>query len=111
MALQSKHCEPCKGGEDPMGNEEENQMISQIENWSLERDGEHHIHKGFKFNDFRQAMKFVNKVADLANEEAHHPDLCISYNQVDVTLFTHKIGGLHENDFIMASKIDHISGV
>ncbi len=67
------------------------------------------IHHQFKFKDFRQAMKFVNQVADIANEEDHHPDICIFYNKVDITLWTHFIKGLHENDFILAAKIEKLT--
>lgn len=74
----------------------------------LIRDGTHKIRKQFKFKDFKKAMEFVNEVADLAESEGHHPDIKIVYNKVQLDLFTHAVGGLSENDFIMASKINKI---
>jgi 4a-hydroxytetrahydrobiopterin dehydratase len=62
----------------------------------------------FEFRDFVQAMRFVNRVADLAEQQGHHPDIAIHWNKVDLTLWTHKIGGLHENDFILAAKINRL---
>jgi len=64
----------------------------------------------FKFKGFREAMGFVNKVADIAEEEGHHPDIWISWNRVKLTLTTHKIGGLSRNDFIVAAKVDRVAG-
>lgn len=76
--------------------------------WILVRDGTHKITRQFKFKDFKQALIFVNKVADLANSEDHHPDIKIVYNKVQLDLFTHAVGGLSENDFIMAAKINKL---
>lgn len=70
--------------------------------------GEHHLSKSFLFPDFKTALEFVNRVGDLAEEEGHHPDLCLSWGKVDVTTYTHKIDGLSENDFILAAKIDEL---
>ncbi|MBD3419309.1 MAG: 4a-hydroxytetrahydrobiopterin dehydratase [Chitinivibrionales bacterium] len=108
MDLKEKKCTPCEGATSPLQNSEEDSLIQHVNDWSLERDKEHHIHKKFKFADFKQAMQFVNAIADIANDEDHHPDISISYNKVGITLSTHKIGGLSENDFIVASKIDNL---
>jgi len=75
--------------------------------WEVIKD--HSIKRKFKFKDFKEAMKFVNNVADIANHEGHHPDIYIFYNIVDLELFTHAVKGLSENDFIMAAKIDKIA--
>ena len=74
--------------------------------WEVIKD--HSIKRKFKFKDFKEAMKFVNDVADIANHEGHHPDIYIFYNIVDIELYTHAVKGLSENDFIMAAKIDKI---
>ena len=108
MDLAKKHCVPCEGGIPPMSEQEEDQFINEVSEWILVRDGEHKIIKNFRLDDFENAMKFVDEVADVAEDEGHHPDICIHYNKVDMELFTHAIGGLHENDFIMASKIDKL---
>ncbi|MFX1413650.1 MAG: 4a-hydroxytetrahydrobiopterin dehydratase, partial [Promethearchaeota archaeon] len=76
---------------------------------SLIRDGIHRIKKEFSFEDFKESMKFVNKVADLAEEEGHHPNIYIFYDKVILELHTHAIKGLHLNDFVMAAKIDAIN--
>lgn len=74
--------------------------------WSVIKD--HSIKRKFSFKDFKEAMKFVNQVAELANEQGHHPDFYIFYNVVELELFTHAVKGLSENDFIMAAKIDEL---
>lgn len=106
--LTKKHCVPCEGGTPPLSDEKEDEFIKQIAEWILLRDGTHKITRQFKFENFKKAMGFVNKVADLAEEEGHHPDIKIVYNKVQLDLFTHAVGGLSENDFIMASKINKI---
>ncbi len=75
--------------------------------WSLEEESTR-LHRRFEFEDFRAAMAFVNRVADLAESQGHHPDIGIHWNKVDLVLWTHAIGGLHENDFILAAKIDRL---
>ena len=81
--------------------------LKNLKNWEL-YDNDSKIKKEFEFEDFSHAVAFINKVADLAEEEGHHPDLTISYADVGVELATHAIGGLSENDFILAAKIDKI---
>jgi 4a-hydroxytetrahydrobiopterin dehydratase len=84
----------------------EDKYIKKVEGWSLLRDGIHHIRKEYHFDNFVKAIEFVNKVASLAEEEGHHPDFYIYYDKVILELHTHAIKGLHENDFILAAKID-----
>jgi 4a-hydroxytetrahydrobiopterin dehydratase len=105
MELASKKCKPCEGGTLPLDLEESRRLLTQIRGWKLENKA---IQKSFKFKDFAEAMRFVNRVAGLAEEEGHHPDIHISYNRVKLDLTTHAIGGLSENDFIMAAKIDRL---
>ena len=102
-----KTCTPCKGGIPPMAPEQAREMIGAAEGWALADDARR-ISKRFTFRDFKEAIAFVNRVADLAEEEAHHPDFEIHWNKVDLVLFTHKIKGLHENDFILAAKINRL---
>lgn len=108
MNLLNKHCVPCEGGTPPLHNDKEDELIKQTPDWILLRDGTHKITKQFKFDDFKNAMEFVNKVAELAESEGHHPDIKIVYNKVQLDLFTHAVGGLSENDFIMAAKINKL---
>lgn len=106
--LSQKHCVPCEGGTPPLSDSKEDEMLKLIEGWLLIRDGTHKITKQFKFKNFKDAMVFVNKIAELADQEGHHPDIKIVYNKVQLDLFTHAVGGLSENDFIMASKINQL---
>ena len=108
MDLTQKHCVPCEGGDPSLPEEKENELITQIPNWQLLRTEAHMIRRVFKFKNFKEAMAFVNKVAGIAEEEGHHPDIKIVYNKVQLDLFTHAVGGLSENDFIMAAKIDRL---
>ncbi len=109
MKLKDKTCIPCSGNESALSRKEEAHYLQQTEGWFLEKSGEHKIQKNFKFKDFRTAIDFVNRVADLAEQEGHHPDITINYNVVGLELFTHAIGGLSENDFILAAKIDELN--
>jgi 4a-hydroxytetrahydrobiopterin dehydratase len=108
MELVKKHCIPCEGGMPPLTNKEENKLIKEIKGWVLDRKGIHKIKKSFLFKDFKEALKFVNKVGKIAEKEGHHPDIYIFYNKVDITLYTHAVKGLSENDFILAAKIDEM---
>ena len=103
MSLREKKCVPCEGGVEPLSGSETRRMLRELDGWS-EEGGK--LRKGMKFPGFRAAMAFVGRVADLAEAEGHHPDFCVHYDRVELTLWTHAIGGLSENDFILASKID-----
>ena len=82
-------------------------MAAKVHGWTL-NDESTRLSRRFEFEDFRKAMEFVNRVAELAEEQGHHPDIAIHWNKVDLVLWTHKIGGLHENDFILAAKISRL---
>ena len=99
---------PCEDASVPkLSLEEAGQLNKQIEGWTLEEKNDHlQISKQFIFKDFKESLEFVNKVGKIAEEQNHHPNLYIIYNKVKVILYTHVIRGLHENDFIMAAKID-----
>ncbi len=101
MKLAEQKCQPIKSGTPPLPLKAAEALLLQIPGWSL-NEGE--LRREFKFKDFHQAMDFVNLVAEIANEEDHHPDIFISYNKVRITLSTHKINGLSMNDFIVAAK-------
>lgn len=107
--LVQKHCIPCEGGDPPLTDEKENELIKEVSDWLLLRDGTHRLKKQFKFKNFKDSISFVNRVADIAENEGHHPDIYIFYNKVQLDLFTHAVGGLSENDFILAAKIDELS--
>ena len=91
-----------------MSNEREEEYIEKISGWELKRTGIHKITRSFEFKDFKEAMEFVNAVADVAEEEGHHPDIYIYYNKVELKLYTHAVQGLFKNDFIVAAKINEI---
>jgi 4a-hydroxytetrahydrobiopterin dehydratase len=104
--LASKRCVPCAGGVMPMSRNEAEVLIAQLQGWDLADD--RRIHKTYKFRDFRAAMAFINRMADVAEAEGHHPDFCVHYRLVNVTIWTHAVSGLTENDFILAAKIDQV---
>ena len=104
MDLTKKKCMPCEAGMPPLNEDAINELLKQITAWTL-RNG--HLYKKFKFKNFVEAMKFVNFVADVAEQEGHHPDFSVHYNRVEIELFTHAIKGLSENDFIVAAKIEN----
>lgn len=106
QCLIDKKCVPCEGGVPVLTNGQEDGFAPLVPQWVLSRGGVHRIVRSYEFKDFVDAMSFVNKVADVAEEEGHHPNISISWNKVDLELFTHAIGGLSENDFIVAAKID-----
>lgn len=106
MSLASKQCVPCRGGVPPLDRAQAETYLKDTPGWVLQ-DGTR-IQRRFKFNDFVSALAFVNRVGELAEREGHHPDIAFGWGYCDVTLYTHKIKGLHENDFIMAAKINGI---
>lgn len=103
--LTSKHCKPCEGGVSPMSKGEAEKLLAQVPGWGLSEDGKA-LHRSFKFKNFHRTMEFVNALAWIAHQEDHHPDLEVGYNRCSVRFSTHAIGGLSENDFICAAKID-----
>lgn len=107
MKLKDKRCIPCEGNVPPLTKEQAQDLLTQLDDWSL-IDEAHLLAKSFRFKDFAKTMEFVNKIAAIAEDEGHHPDLTVTYGAVTVELMTHAIGGLSENDFILASKVDQI---
>jgi len=106
MALADEHCVPCRGGVPPLEGEPLERFAQQVPGWQMA--GGHHLARTFAFPDFRAALGFVNQVGALAEQEGHHPDLYLSWGKVEVRIWTHKIDGLTESDFILAAKIDQI---
>jgi len=109
MSLTQKTCVPCQGGIPPLSPKEAKGYLDQVPGWELS-DKADRLHRAFKFGDFVAALAFVNKVGDLAEAEGHHPDIAFGWGYADITFYTHKIGGLHENDFIMAAKVNALGG-
>jgi 4a-hydroxytetrahydrobiopterin dehydratase len=105
--LAEKKCTPCRGGVPPLTQAEAQHLQSQTPIWEL-RDDSHRIERTFRFRNFRQALNFARDVGDLAETEEHHPDVSFGWGYATISLRTKKIKGLHENDFIMASKIDRL---
>ena len=106
--LAEKACVSCKGGVPPLERQALARLLKQLANhWEVIN--EHHLEKLFTFKNFRDALAFTNKVGGLAEEQGHHPDIHLAWGSVRITLWTHKIDGLTENDFIMAAKIDHLT--
>ena len=104
--LASKKCVPCKGGVPPLKGEALQTLQRQVEGWNVVE--EHHLFKSFKFPDFSKALDFVNKVGVIAEEQGHHPVITLAWGKAEITIYTHKINGLTESDFILAAKIDTI---
>jgi 4a-hydroxytetrahydrobiopterin dehydratase len=106
--LADKACIPCRGGIPPLEAAAARQFLSQAPSWTL-MDDARRIERTFRFRDFKEAIAFVNKVGELAEAEGHHPDIHFGWGYVTVSMHTHKIKGLHENDFIMAAKINRLA--
>lgn len=106
MALAEQRCVPCEGGVEAFTDAHEEELLKDVTDWELIREGTHHIRRTFTFKDFAEAMAFARQVGDIAESEQHHPDLHISYGKVIVELSTHKVKGLTKNDFIVAAKTD-----
>lgn len=104
--LASKDCVPCRGGVPPLGRDEVEKLMDQVQGWEVVND--HHLRKEFKFDDFKETLGFVNRVGGLAEEQWHHPDINFGWGRAEITIWTHKINGLTESDFILAAKIDRL---
>jgi 4a-hydroxytetrahydrobiopterin dehydratase len=104
--LADRQCVPCRGGVPPLGSEEIERLLAELgpNGWGAV-DG-HHLDKEYRFPDFAQALAFVNRVGAIAEQHGHHPDLFLAWGKVRVTIWTHKIDGLTENDFVLAAKCD-----
>ena len=104
--LASKTCVPCRGGVPPLQGAELDELARQVPGWEVVEG--HHLKREFRFRNFREALNFVNRVGELAEEQAHHPDIALGWGRAEITIFTHKIDGLTESDFILAAKVDRL---
>ncbi|NOX28220.1 MAG: 4a-hydroxytetrahydrobiopterin dehydratase [Gammaproteobacteria bacterium] len=108
MSLENKACVPCQGGIPPIAEEAARSMMDQVPGWRL-ADSARKLERGFEFKNFELAMEFANRVGAVSEEEMHHPDITFGWGYCMVVFYTHKIGGLHENDFIMAAKVSALA--
>jgi len=107
--LRELQCVPCQSGEASLSNDEIERLKPHIPDWKVvEREGEKQLERLFKFKDFARALEFTNRVGEAAEAEDHHPMLVTEWGKVTVTWWTHKIKGLHQNDFIMAARTDQM---
>ena len=104
--LAERQCVPCRGGVPPMKGDKITEMSSQLPDWQVVN--EHHLQRNYRFKDFRETLDFVNRVGELAEEQGHHPDICFGWGKADITIWTHKIDGLTDSDFVLAAKIDKL---
>ena len=104
--LASKKCVPCRGGVPALKGDEIQPLLAQVPGWHVVN--EHHLNRNFSFPDFKSALAFVNRVGETAEQEGHHPDIHLSWGKVSIQIFTHKVDGLTESDFILAAKIDQL---
>ena len=104
--LAERECVPCRGGVPPLKGDEIKQFSTQLQDWQVVN--EHHLQKTYEFKNFRESLDFVNRVGELAEAQGHHPDICFGWGKADVTIWTHKIDGLTESDFVLAAKIDRL---
>lgn len=105
--LADRDCVPCRGGIAPLTAREIAPLLVQLDGWTVVDD--HHLHRQYDFPDFVSALAFVNEIGRLAEERGHHPDLFLSWGKVVVTLYTYKIDGLAEADFVLAAQISRLS--
>jgi len=109
-ALTEKKCVPCEGGTPPLQKSQIQEYLGQLRGeWEVE--DHEKIKRKFELKNFREAIEFVNNIAEIAEQEDHHPDIFINYKRVTIELTTHAIGGLSENDFIVAAKIEELEGL
>lgn len=104
--LAQRQCVPCRGGVPPLAGEEIKKLHEQLEGWEVIN--EHHLRKEFRFANYAEALAQVNRVSEIAETQGHHPDICFGWGKVEVLIWTHKIDGLTESDFILAAKVDEL---
>jgi 4a-hydroxytetrahydrobiopterin dehydratase len=108
MGLGAKTCTPCRGGIPPLPRRDAERLVAETPGWTLSDDATR-IERTFKLPDFAAALAFVNRIGELAEAEGHHPDLAFGWGYCRIVFYTHKIKGLHENDFIMAAKVNRLA--
>lgn len=105
--LKSKKCIPCQQGGEALKGQELQDYADALDEWDLVED--HHITRTFEFDNFKKALAFVNRVGELAEDQGHHPNICFTWGQAEITFYTHKVDGLSEADFVMAAKVDDLA--
>ena len=108
--LYQKNCIPCRGGVAPFDISEIHKNLKKVDGWDIKKNKNetYFLEKNFKFKNFSESQKFINKVGNIAETESHHPDIIFGWGYAKIQIFTHKIQGLVESDFILAAKIDKI---
>ena len=111
--LANKKCIPCEGNIPPFSADEIHNYLKKVDGWDVKSDDDktYYLIKEFKFENFINSQKFINKVGNIAETEGHHPDIWFGWGYAKIKIFTHAINGLHESDFVLAAKIDKISNV
>ncbi len=104
--LADRTCVPCQGGTPPLKGDDLQGLLRQLDGWNVVN--QHHLHREFRFPDFLSALAFTNQVGQLAESQGHHPDIHLAWGKVGITVWTHKIDGLTESDFVLAAKIDQL---
>ena len=104
--LADRQCVPCRGGVPPLKGDEVQGLLGRLADWQAVN--EHHLLKTYRFQNFRETLVFVNRVGELAEEQGHHPDICFGWGKAEISIWTHKIDGLTESDFVLAAKIDKL---
>jgi len=104
--LAERQCVPCRGGVPSLTAGEIKPLAEQIPDWEVVN--QHHLQRSYEFSNFRDALEFVNRIGELAEAQGHHPDICFGWGKADVSIWTHKINGLTESDFVLAAKIDKL---
>jgi 4a-hydroxytetrahydrobiopterin dehydratase len=104
--LADLQCVPCRGGVPPLQSPDIERLLGQLDGWQVVN--EHHLQKTYQFENFSASLQFVNRIGELAESQGHHPDICFGWGKADVTIWTHKIDGLTESDFVLAAKIDKL---
>jgi len=107
MDLAEKSCVACHGGVPPLPSDEAATLLAQVNGWEIVNN--HHLVKSLRFKNFAEALAFVNRVGAIAEEQNHHPDISLAWGKVVIEIWTHKINGLTESDFIFAAKVDRLA--
>lgn len=105
--LATRECVPCRGGVPPLEQDAIDRLLPELNGWTAVT--QHHLQKNYKLKNFREALSFVNRVGELAEEQGHHPDILFGWGYAEIRIWTHKIDGLTESDFILAAKIDKLT--
>ncbi len=104
--LANRDCVPCRGGVPPLTEDRVASLITQLDGWQAA--GVHHLEKGYTFKNYAATLEFVNRVGAVAEEQNHHPDIWFTWGKAKIEIYTHKINGLTESDFVLAAKIDRL---